>query len=66
MANLSFAAVMQKAAANRVRLLAEIDHTLKDLVGAGACPKLLGMLKPDIDAGKARQHFSPLPVTSIA
>lgn len=42
---------VQKAAANRVRVLAELDHTLKELIAADVCPKLLEMLKPEVDAG---------------
>ena len=46
--------VFQKAAANRVRMLAEMDNTLKELVDCGVCVKLLRMLKPDVDAGRSR------------
>lgn len=43
--------ILQKSAATRVQSLAEVDHTLKELIDADVCPKLLGMIKPDGDLG---------------
>ncbi|KAL3153256.1 hypothetical protein ABBQ38_011606 [Trebouxia sp. C0009 RCD-2024] len=50
--------IMQKSAAHRVGKLAETDESLQELVAAGVCPKLLGMLKPDVDPGVATAVLS--------
>lgn len=55
--------VFQKAAANRVRMLAEMDNTLKELVDCGVCVKLLRMLKPDVDAGRSRTDVQLVSMT---
>lgn len=42
---------LQRSAANRVSKLAENDESLQELIAAGVCPRLLAMLKADVEPG---------------